>query len=621
MNFRKISILIVDDQNIVRQGIQALLGSKQDLRIVGTAKDGIDALKKVETYQPNVVLIDIEMPGMNGLTATQKICQRFSETKVIVLSSYEDEKYTVQAFQAGARGYLLKSTLAEDLEQAIRSINRGYLLLEPKILSKVFESNFNFSLPIIQEHRQSVSRRNDFIPRNYIKEFTNIIRLAFPLIAAQLGQVAMVFIDTVMMGMLGTQTLAGGGLGATVFSFTYTICVGIVSAVGNIVAHSFGTKKSSDISNTVRSGFVISTALALLNGLLLWNSSYFLHLFGQNELNIALAESFLRAALWSVAPGLWFITLRGFTVGLSSPGPIGIIVTIATFSNILLNYILIHGLFGLPNLGLAGIGWSTSINFLLMFIALLTVVEHQPKFAAYKVFSMFQRIKIKSLIEVIHLGLPIGVTYGIESALFTVAALLMGILGTTQLAAYQIAERTVYIAYMLPVGIYQAVSILIGQSFGINDIKSIRIIGRAGLVLGGLCSGTFALLFWLMPEQIVGLYIEVDQAKNVETFSLAIKFLAVAAIFLFFDGSQIIMSGALQGMKDSKSTLIISMIGYWMIGLPVSYLFGFVIKLGGIGIWWALAIALAITATMMTLCFEKKTQNIISLYAERNSDN
>ncbi len=454
--------------------------------------------------------------------------------------------------------------------------------------------------------------KNYFIPQSYINELASIVRLSFPLIAAQLGQVAMVFVDTVMMGILGTQALAGGGLGATIFSFTYTICLGIVSVVGNIVAYAFGTKNSSDISNTVRAGFIVSTVLALLNGFLLWHSSSWLRLLGQDELNIALAESFLHAALWAVAPGLWFITLRGFTVGLYNPGPIGIIVSTATLSNILLNYVLVYGLFGLPELGLAGIGWSTSINYLLMFLALGIIVQRQPKFAAYRVFSIFRNINFQSLLEVIRLGFPIGITYGVEAALFAVAALLMGKLGTTQLAAYQIAERTVYIAYMFPVGIYQAVSILVGQSFGIGDIKKIRTIGHMGLVLGGLCSSIFALGFWLIPKQIVGLYISPNTFENTSTFLLALQFLAVAGVFLIFDSSQIIMSGAIQGMKKSKSSLIISISGYWVIGLPTAYLLGFVIDLGGVGIWWGLAIGLASAAIMMTLNFEinsKKMRN------------
>ena len=150
------------------------------------------------------------------------------------------------------------------------------------------------------------------------------------------------------------------------------------------------------------------------------------------------------------------------------------------------------------------------------------------------------------------------------------------------------------------------------MKIGIGDIKKVRAIGRIGLILGGLCSSVFAFIFWLMPKQIVGLYIEMDQVENAATISLAIKFLAIAAIFLFFDGSQIIMSGAIQGMKDSKSTLIISMIGYWIIGLPTSYLLGFILQLDGVGIWWGLALGLASTAILMIFHFEVKSQRIIN---------
>ena len=132
-----IRILLVDDQNIVRQGLQALLEPKPDLEVVGTAEDGKSALEKVKNLRPDLVLIDIEMPGMNGLTATQKICQLFPLTKVIVLTSHEDAKYVARALKAGAKGYLLKHALAEDLEKAIWSVFRGYSQVESKLLEKL----------------------------------------------------------------------------------------------------------------------------------------------------------------------------------------------------------------------------------------------------------------------------------------------------------------------------------------------------------------------------------------------------------------------------------------------------------------------------------------------------
>lgn len=451
---------------------------------------------------------------------------------------------------------------------------------------------------------------------SWLQEIIRLAHLAAPLIIAQLGQVAMVFVDTVMMGMLGTQALAGGGLGATIFSFLYMICVGMISVVGNLVAHAYGSGDKTTVSNVVRAGFIVSTGLAVLCGLLLWNSPFWLPLLGQNDSNAALGSSFLRAVLWSIAPGLWFMTLKGLAVGLLQPRSISIIVVSASFLNILLNYIFIYGWLGLPALGLAGIGLSTSFVFLLMFLALMARVIQQPVFWSYRIFTRWSKIKLHPLYEVIRLGIPIGVTYGVESALFMVAALLMGILGTTQLAAYQIAERTVYLVYMFPVGIYQAVSILVGQAFGKQDIHQVRLLGRLGLLLGGFCECVAALLFWLIPEQIVGLYLQKDTAENIVTASQAMQFLGIAAIFLIFDGSQIIMSGAIQGLKDSKSTMMISVIGYWVIGLPIAYLLGFHTELAGEGIWWGLSAGLASGAILMTFYFEIKTKLLLNKIGE-----
>ncbi|MGK7958655.1 MAG: NorM family multidrug efflux MATE transporter [Crocosphaera sp.] len=455
--------------------------------------------------------------------------------------------------------------------------------------------------------------KNNFRKLIDLSELNSLVHLAVPLIIAQLGQVSMVFVDTVMMGMLGTEALAGGGLGASVFSFAYMIAVGIISVVGNLVAHAHGAGNKAGVSNAVKAGFIVSIILACLWGFLLWHSAFLLRLLGQSETNITLAESFLRAVLWSVAPGLWFITLRGFTAGLSQPGPISVIVVGASIVNIVLNDFFIHGRFGFPKLGVAGIGCSTSFVFLIMFIALTISVKRQPRLASYRIFSHFKQVRIQSLLEVVRLGLPIGLTYGVESALFTIAALLMGLLGTSQLAAHQIAERTVYIAYMLPVGIYQAVSILVGRAFGLGHIEKARTIGRLGLLLGGICECTIALFFWLMSKQIVGLYIQGNNDENVVTGSLAMKFLTVAALFLIFDGSQIIMSGAIQGLKDSKSTMIISVVGYWVVGLPTAYFLAFVKGSGGLGIWWGLSLGLASASVLMIIYFEFKTKHLLKL--------
>jgi HlyD family secretion protein len=132
-----IRVLLVDDQNTIRQMLQLSLQPQLDLLIVGSVEDGQTALREVEEQNPDVAIVDIEMPGMDGLTAIASICERFADTKVLVFSSHDDEKYIEQALRAGAKGYLLKSTPAEDIANAIRSVHKGYVQLSPGLLEKV----------------------------------------------------------------------------------------------------------------------------------------------------------------------------------------------------------------------------------------------------------------------------------------------------------------------------------------------------------------------------------------------------------------------------------------------------------------------------------------------------
>lgn len=132
-----IRILLVDDQAIIREALKVLLEQEQDFEIVGTADSGQAAIDQVELLKPDVLLIDILMPGMDGVTATQIICQRFPETKVIVLSGHDDEEYLANALRAGAMGYLLKTTAGEDLSSTIRSVSRGHGQLGPGLFEKM----------------------------------------------------------------------------------------------------------------------------------------------------------------------------------------------------------------------------------------------------------------------------------------------------------------------------------------------------------------------------------------------------------------------------------------------------------------------------------------------------
>jgi MATE family multidrug resistance protein len=215
--------------------------------------------------------------------------------------------------------------------------------------------------------------------------------------------------------------------------------------------------------------------------------------------------------------------------------------------------------------------------------------------------------------DLLRLGLPIGGTYAVESGLFAFAALCMGALGSTQLAAHQIALQSVYVAFMVPVGISYAVTFRIGQHFGAGRLEEARRAGRLGIAVGGVCMLGFALLFWLAPEAVVDLFLDASDPAFADVIALAVSLLAIAALFELFDGIQTIAMGAIRGLKDAKTTFVVGIVCYWLVGAPAAWLLAFHLGWGAQGVWWGLAAGLACAALGLTLGFEWKTARLLKL--------
>ena len=298
------------------------------------------------------------------------------------------------------------------------------------------------------------------------------------MIAAQLAYVAMVFTDTVMMGKLGPDALAAGGLGAVSYAFVSTFCVGVVAAVGNLVAIRHGCDDAAGAAAAARSGLWVGAALALAAGLLLWNLRPLLLLFGQAPQTVDGAMQFLHSLTFALPGYMAFMVLRGFTSAIDRAGPVMAISVLGALANLALNYSFIEGLFGLPRLGLAGIGLVTALVMNCMPLLLALYIRRQPAYAAYSLLRGLGRPQRAMVEEILRLGLPIGGTYAVESGMFTVATLCMGIIGDHALAAHQIAIQAVYVAFMVPVGLSYATTYRIGQHFGAGRLLEARRAGR-----------------------------------------------------------------------------------------------------------------------------------------------
>jgi len=449
------------------------------------------------------------------------------------------------------------------------------------------------------------------MPASLRPELLAILRLAGPLIAAQLANVLMVFTDTVMMGLLGPAELAAGGLGAASYSFVSIFCVGVIAAVGNLVATRHGAGDVAGAARLTQAGMWLGWGLALAAGLLLWNLGPLLRVFGQEAHNIEGAMQFLSTLVFALPGYMTFMALRGFTSAIGRPGPVMAISIGGALANFALNYVLIHGWFGLPRLGLAGIGLITALVMTAMALLLAWHVTRHPAYAAYSLRHGLLQPRLDDLRELLRLGLPIGGTYAVESGLFAFAALCMGALGSQALAAHQVAIMSVYVAFMVPVGISYAVTFRIGQHFGAGRLEDARRAGRLGIGLGAGCMLSFAALFWLAPEWVVGLFLERGNAEFEAVVQMAVGLLAIAAWFELFDGIQTIAMGAIRGLKDAKTTFLVGLGCYWLVGAPAAWLLAFHFGWGPQGVWWGLASGLACAALGLTLGFEFKTRRLL----------
>jgi multidrug resistance protein, MATE family len=441
-------------------------------------------------------------------------------------------------------------------------------------------------------------------------ELKACLKLSVPLVAAQLTESATAFVDTVMMGWLGSEALAAGGLGAITFCYLLWVSSSILSAVSPLVAFAEGAGLLGKVRQVVQQGLWVAAILGLPIALLLWNSQVVLLTLGQDAKTVALTQTYLQAIAWGFLPALGFSVLKNFVCALSEPRPVMLVVVFGTVLNAVGNYVLMFGKLGLPALGLAGIGWASTFSLWSMFLALSLYIIYRKSFAIYNLGHSFQ-FNAPIVKEILKVGLPIGGLMAVEAGIYTVITLLAGQLGTTALAAHQVVYQTASVlSAQVAYGISIATTIRVGQFMGQNSPLKARRAGYVGVALAGFCMSSFSLAFWVFPHQIISLYLEVNEPANLEVVAVIHHLLGVAALFQVIDGCQIAAAGALRGLQDTRIPMLVGTFAYWGISLPIAYFLGMQLKLGVIGLWWGTAVGLAIAALFLTWRFSKLASNL-----------
>lgn len=439
------------------------------------------------------------------------------------------------------------------------------------------------------------------------QELRGTTELAMPLVAALLAQIAMELVNSLMLGRLGADALAAGGLALALFFMSLIFCVGLFSAVGVLIARAHGALDSDEIQQTLSQAFYLAFFLTIPFIAILKIAPTLLLWIGEPPTVVLQSQQFLNALAWGILPLLFFLALREFVAAMSFTRIIMLLSLGITPLIAVSNFILMYGKWGFPKLGIAGIGLSTALMQWCLLAGILSYIYCNKQLYPF-VFKGFHQFKWVKLLTVLRLGAPISITMGLEVGLFSITSILMGYFGSIALAAHQIALQCGSFAFMFPLGISQATAIRVSQAIGKKDIRAAAYAGYTGLFLGLFIASITAIIFINFPNFIIQLFIDTEAKDHLILVKTAVGFLSILALFQLLDAMQVIMNGALRGLKDTFVPMWLGLLSYWISGLLSGYYLAFHSDLRGAGLWWGLGIGIGISGILLFWRFHRRIQ-------------
>lgn len=433
---------------------------------------------------------------------------------------------------------------------------------------------------------------------NLKKETLATLKLGLPVIAAQLLQMSMNFVDTVMAGNLSAEALAAVAVGGAVFFPFIMLAAGIMMAITPIVAQLYGARNFAEIGVNARQGLWLSQLLAIPVFFIIRNLGIVMEILDVTPEIIPVATGYLQAISWGIFPLCAYMALRFFNEGMSVTRPSMYFALLGVLVNIPANYILMYGKLGFPQLGAVGCGYASSLVGLVMFIGMfIFTLKHKP-FRRFEIFSSFRMPEWEYLKEILRVGIPIGLSSTMEVTMFAVVSLLMGSLSTIAVAGHQVAINFSAMTFMVPFGLATAITTRVGNAVGKNSMEEARRRGFVGIALSTLFMSLTAIIMFTIPDLITSIY-----TQDLAVQEVAISLLYMAAIFQISDGLQVSGYGALRGLKDTKIPMYVNFVAYWMVGLPLGYYLGITMDIGPQGLWMGLIAGLTVAAILHNIRF------------------
>ncbi|WP_295533058.1 MATE family efflux transporter [uncultured Thioclava sp.] len=426
-----------------------------------------------------------------------------------------------------------------------------------------------------------------------------ILGLGLPLIGSNLAQMLLNVTDTVMVGWYGIESLAALVLGSSFFFSLFMLGNGIALAVMGRVSASLGADDEVQARRDTRMGIWLSILYGISVLPVTWYSGPILQALGQEPQIASLAQDYLRILGFALAPALAMMVLRSYLSAQERTQVLLWITLAGVGVNILLNWLLIFGNFGLPELGVRGAAIASLTVTCLSLVAQAIYAARAPGLTHIALFARFWRPDWEAFWLVLKMGLPVGLTSVAEGSMFQASALMMGWIGTVELAAHGIALQITSIAFMVHVGLSNAATVRAGRAHG---ARNPRLLSDGAMVVIGLSLGfglATVVLFVAFGAPMTALFLDRANPSSAQIIRICVRFLMVAAVFQLFDLMQVMALGLLRGVQDTRVPMGMAVLSYWLIGIPASYVLAFPLGFGGVGLWLGLVLGLACAGALM----------------------
>ncbi|SFR34736.1 multidrug resistance protein, MATE family [Yoonia tamlensis] len=437
--------------------------------------------------------------------------------------------------------------------------------------------------------------------QSYPDHVKAIAKLGMPLILSHVAQFAIHMTDTIMLGWYDVTALAASTIASTMFFVIFIVGAGFAQAVTPLVALAAEENDDTQVRRVTRMGLWLSIFYGVIVTIPFFWAEDILTAIGQDQSVAQMAHIYLQITIWQMIPALMVMTLKSFLSALEHTAVLLWATVGAAVMNVFVNYALIFGNWGAPELGIRGAAIAsitvTLVSVLMLVIYTLRVL---PQF---QLFKNFWRSDREILNRVFMLGWPIGLTSLAEGGLFSASAVMMGWIGAIELAAHGIAIQLASLTFMVHIGFSQAATVRAGRALGRKDPVGLRRGGIAAIAMSGVFALATSALFMLFPAFLVGLFIDPQEQARDLLLSVGVQLVMVAALFQIVDGAQVMALGLLRGVQDTTVPMLMATVSYWVIGLPTSYVLAFWLGYGAVGLWTGLVVGLAVAAVLLNLRF------------------